>query len=170
MEDEIQKESLFRRFEAWSLEWDLHLWYGVISVIALCVLLFIIDKEVSKTVYLNTQIKVLQEDLRIATQKNSDLLIDMEKQRLIYLSQMPLEKVETKSVDKVANKVNEKITKVQDVLIDKATQTQTKVINTTETKLVSTPTVVNKELNTIMFQSYCATVPDHPTCKEPNKK
>jgi len=166
MEDE-KEESLFRRVEAWTIEWDLHIWYAFISVIALCVLLFIVGKEFNKTSYLTSQLTAIQEDVRALRLKNQDLIVELDKQRQIYLSAPSLPK-DNNSADKAANKVSEKIDKVQDVLIDKATQP--KVIKTTETTLVPTPTIVNKELNTMMFESYCSTVPDSPKCKADKKK
>lgn len=170
MDDPVEEQSMFRKIEAWTLEWDLHIWYGFISLIALCVLLYIVDKEFSKTVYLNAQIVVLRDESRMLRLRNQDLVNEIENQRQVYLANTILPKVQTDPVDKAANKVSEKINKVQDVLIDKASQPQTKVIKTTETTLVPTPTVVNKELNTMMLQSYCSTVPDSPSCITGKKK
>lgn len=165
--DDEQEESLFRRFEAWSLDYDLHIWYGFISVIALCVLVFIVDKEFNRSAYLGSQVISLQEDVKLLRVKNQDLVIEMENQRQVYLTSSVPAKASS-DVDKAANKVSDKINKVQDVLIDKASQT--KVIRSTETTFVSTPTVVNKELNTMMMDSYCSTVPDHTQCKDIKKK
>lgn len=166
-QDDEEKESLFRRFEAWSIDLDLHIWYGAISVIALIVLLFIVEKEFNKTAYLTNQVLILKEESRVLMNRNQDLMNDLEKQRQLYLLSPTPSKPEVESVEKAANKVNEKINKVQNALIDKATQS--KVITKTETTLVPTPTAVNKELNTMMFQSYCATVPESPKCKEVKK-
>jgi len=170
MERTEEEQSMFRKIEAWTLEWDLHIWYGFISLIALCVLLYIVDREFNKTVYLNAQIVVLRDESRMLRLKNQDLLAEIENQRQVYLTSSIIPKPQTDSIDKAANKVTEKINKVQDILIDKASQPQTKVIKTTETTLVPTPTVVNKELNTMMLQSYCSTVPDSPACVVSKKK
>jgi len=159
-------KTFFGNIEYWMLERDLHIWYTVVSLIALGVLLFIVDKEINKTVNLSSQLIIVQEDMRVLRLRNIDLLTELDKQRVIPA---PITKPEPQAVDRAVNKVNDKINKVQDVLIDKASS-QTKIIKTTQTTLVPTPTVVNKELNSMMFESYCSTVPDSPKCKMEKKK
>lgn len=167
MQDEDKKEqSLFRRLEAWTIEWDLHIWYGVLSVIALTILLLIIDKEADKAADLSKTIILLQGQLQSCQGKVLGLQADMEAQRQAYLMPKDVLKKPSESVEKAATKVSEKIDKVQDALINKVQQP--KVITKTETTTITTPVV--KELNSIMFESYCSTVPESPQCKKGVKK
>lgn len=164
MNDNTEDEdapSWFQRIEEWSLYHDLHIWYGIISFIALLTLGFIIEKEMTKTERLSSQIIVLQQDLNASQLLVVDLKAENERQRQLYLTQKD---TVTETLDKSAAKVNDKLTKVQDVLIDKAVQQQPKTKTQTITTTVEVKTVVNKELNTMMKDTYCTTVPSAKEC------
>lgn len=163
---DYKEESLFRRIEAWTLEWDLHIWYGILSIIAVAILLLIIDKEADKAADLGKTIIILQSQLQSCQGKVLGLQADMEAQRQAYLMPRDTLKKPSESVEKAATKVSEKIDKVQDALINKVQQP--KIITKTETTTITTPVV--KELNSIMFESYCSTVPDSFQCKKVTKK
>lgn len=166
MDDDIEEkeQSLFRRIEAWTIEWDLHIWYGFISLMAICVLAFIFSKELTVNEKLRDQVTLLQLETNKQQLLIQDLRAENEKQRSLYL--LPPISVTNENVDKTASKVNEKIGKVQEILIDKALnqapspKVKTETISTT----VEVKTVVNKELNSIMKDSYCATVPSAKEC------
>lgn len=164
MEDE-KEESLFRRLEAWTIEWDLHIWYGFISIIAIFVLSFIFNKEVGISERLKDQVTLQQTEINKQHLQILDLKSENEKQRALYLLP-PITTPVQENVDKTANKVSEKIGKVQDILITKALNQQPKVKTETVSTTVEVKTVVNKELNTIMKDSYCATVPTAKECKK----
>lgn len=162
---DYKEESLFRRIEGWTLEWDLHIWYAAVSLIAICVLVFIFNKEVSVNQHLRDQATVMQAEYNKQQLQILDLKAENEKQRSLYLlpAVMPAN-AGHENVDKTANKVNEKIGKVQEILIDKALNQPTKVKTETINTTIEVKTVVNKELNTIMKDSYCATVPSAKEC------
>lgn len=153
-------------FEEWAIYHDLHLWYGFISAIAIGVLLFIFAKEATTSEMLKDQVISLKADLGRSNLLVTDLRHENERQRSLYLLAPVSQNNMNQNVDKTAAKVNEKISKVQNLLIDKAInkapQTKTEIVlNTIEVK-----TVVNKELNTMMKDSYCATVPSSKECKQ----
>jgi len=162
MEDD--EESLFRRLEGWYVENDLHIWYGVVSFIALFVMVFIIEREANMSLRMKDQIALLQIDLVNSHTQIMDLRAENEKQRNQFM--LPVITPAHEGVDKTATKVNDKISKVQDIIIDKALNQPTKVKTETVTTTVEVKTVVNKELNTMMKDSYCATVPSAKECKE----
>lgn len=162
MEQDIEEESLFRRIEGWYVENDLHIWYGFVSLISIGVLLFIFSREMSVTDRLKDQVASLQADLAKSQLINIDLRTENEKQRTLYL--LPSLTTSHDGLDKTASKVNDKIVKVQDALIDKAVNQPTKVKTETVTTTVEVKTVVNKELNAIMKDSYCTTVPTAKEC------
>lgn len=164
-EDYLPEQSWWERLEDWALEENLHIWYLVISAVAVCVLLLIIDREATKGQDLSRKIIDLQAEIQSNEGKILNLKADMEAQRQAYLMPKEQPKKAADSADKAASKVNEKITKVQDALIDKVQQP--KVITKVETTVVTIP--VNKELNNIMFESYCSTVPDSPQCRKVKK-
>lgn len=161
MEDE-KEQSLFRRMEAWTIEWDLHIWYGLISLMAILVLGFIFSKELAVNEKLKDQVTTLQAEVNKQQLLIIDLRAENEKQRALYL--LPAVPPPHEGVDKTANKVNEKIGKVQEILIDKALSQPTKFKTETVNTTIEVKTVVNKELNTIMKDSYCATVPSAKEC------
>lgn len=163
--DNTPYKSRWTKFEDWAVEGNLHIWYLIISAMALCVLLLIIEKEANKSSDLGKRIIELQAQVQSKEGKILSLQADMEAQRQAYLMPKELPKKADESADKAAIKVNEKITKVQDALIDKVQQP--KIITKTETTTVTIP--VNKELNNIMFESYCSTVPDSDQCRKIKK-
>lgn len=167
MEDvnDTPEQSWWTRFEDWAVEGNLHIWYLVISAVALCVLLLIIDREANKSADLGRKIIELQAEVQTKDGKILSLQADMEAQRQAYLMPKEPPKKASESAEKAAIKVNEKITKVQDALIDKVQQPR--VITKTETNTITIP--VNKELNNIMFESYCSTVPDSDQCRKIKK-
>lgn len=160
--EEDKNVSWFRKLEDWYLENDLHIWSAIVALIAFVILLFIFDKEIQKSEKLKDQVTLLQLDLTSARMVIADLRTENEKQRALYL--LPSVSKEN-TLDKSATKVTEKINKVQDILIDKTVNQPTKVRTETVINNIEIKTPVNKELNAMMKDSYCSTVPSAKECK-----
>jgi len=154
--------------EAWFIENDLHIYFGVLTIVVVSVLGVMLYTETEKN-----------KDLR---QANTQLMMTgIEKDRAISIlqSQAELNKVPSSNlpvaqppvsvtVEKISNRLNDKIEKVQNTLINTPV-VETKVITKTQTQTIEKLVPVDAELKAMMKTSFCTSFPEDKICPKVKK-
>jgi hypothetical protein len=155
----------FSGFEEWAIDHDLHIYAGVLSIVAFSILGWMLYTEIDKSYLLR------QQNLELTTSNlNKDreiylLSSELAQAKLSISSTIPNEtKAVPETVEKVSNKLNSKIDKVQNVLLD-VPSPQPKVVTKTETRTIEKPVPVDSELSSMMRSSFCNAFPADKTCK-----
>lgn len=156
-----------QKSEEWFIENDLHIYFGALTIIVVSTLGLMLYTEMEKN-----------KELR----DNNTRLIstNVEKDRVIYLLQSEVEINKTApaslpsttppvtvTVDKISNRLNDKIEKVQNTLIN--TPVESRIITKTQLQTIEKPIPVDAELKAMMKQSYCASAPDDKICPKVKK-
>lgn len=148
------------RAEEWIIEENLHIWLGVISLIAGSVLVFALHNEHNKNQFLMKQNIELSEQLSLKDSEIHKLSLQVADKEM-SLEPKPLEA----TINKTANKLQSKIEKVETSVINNRP-----VIKQTEVKVIEKEAKINNELKNIMNKSFCYNFPQDPSCKKGSLK
>lgn len=151
-----EDQSFFAKAEEWFIEENLHIWLGLASLIAGCLLVFVLHTEHSKNQELMRQNIQLGEQLIIKDTEIASLKSQIINQAVVESPPQPIEA----TINKTANKLQSKIDKVQTSVINNRP-----VLHTTDVKIVEKEAQMNNELKSIMLKSFCHNMPEDPSCK-----
>lgn len=162
-------KSFFERVEVWFIENDLHIYFGVLTLVVVSMLGWMLYTETEKNKILRHQNITL---LTIVSEKDKsiyDLNSQMDALKVSSTVSVPAtpSRPVVETVDKVSNKLNDKIEKVQDSLI--RSPSETKIITKTQLQTVEKPIPVDAELRSMMRQSFCTSFPTDKTCVKVKK-
>lgn len=160
-----RQKRLENRFNQWFIRENVHVWLGFVTLIAGAFLVWALHTESEKNRDLREQIVVLtrtlnERDLQVAALQQQV----KEKEIKSVTANSPIEQ----SLNQTTTTLKDKINKVQSTLI-KNNSTPIKQIEY-KTKHVDRLVPVDKELNTMMQESYCNSSPNSPSCKKVNNK
>ena len=164
-------KSLFERVEVWFIENDLHIYFGVLTLVVVSILGWMLYTETEKNKILRHQNITL---LSIVSEKDKsiyDLNSQIDSLKVSSTVNVPVTPTRpvVETVDKVSNKLNDKIEKVQDSLIRSPSISETKVITKTQLQTIEKPIPVDDELRAMMKQSFCTSFPTDKTCVKGKK-
>lgn len=144
------------RAEEWIIKENLHIWLGVISLIAGSVLVFALHNEHNKNQFLMKQNVDLVEQLSLKDSEIHRLNLQVANKEMSS-EPKPLEA----TITKTANKLQSKIEKVETSVINNRP-----VIRQTDVKVVEKEVKINNELKNIMNKSFCYNFPQDLSCKK----
>lgn len=162
-------KSFFERVEVWFIENDLHIYFGVMTLVVLCVLSWVLVTEVQKNKILRGQLGEASLIISDKDRKISGLQAEVDLNKINNPTQLENLQIRpvAETVEKGSNKLNAKIEKVQNTLINKPTDT--KILTKTETKTIEKALPVDSELKAMMQQSFCQSYPEDKSCKKVKK-
>lgn len=160
-------KSFFERSETWFIDNDLHIYFGVLTIVVVSCMGWMLYTEVDKNSELRYQNLTL---LNIVAEKDKSISSLTSEVYLLKINTpivIPPAKPVVETVEKGTNKLNAKIEKVQDTLINMPSET--KVITKTQVQTVEKAIPVDAELKAMMKQSFCTSFPNDKTCNKVKK-
>lgn len=162
-------KSFLERTEVWFIDNDLHIYFGIMTIVVVSCMSWMLYTEIEKSDTLRLQNLQLLSEIAIKDREivrlNSEIYLSKISTSIPVVSPVVARPV-TETVEKVSNKLNDKIEKVQDSLIKSP---DTRTITKTQVQTVEKPVPVDAELRTMMRQSFCTSFPEDKLCKKVKK-
>lgn len=156
-----------QRSEDWFIENDLHIYFGVLTIVVVSILGVMLYTEIEKNKDLrNTNLGLMNTVL----EKERDISLLRSQAEVIKtpLASLPVTSPPVAvTVEKISNKLNDKIEKVQNSLINNPSESR--IITKTQTNTIEKPIPVDAELKAMMRQSFCSNFPDDKLCVKVKK-
>lgn len=160
-------KSFLEQLEEWFIENDLHIYFGVLTIVVVSILGVMLYTEIEKN-----------KDLRDANIVLNATLSEKERAISLLQSQAELNKIPSASlpvaqppvavtVEKISNRLNDKIEKVQNTLINNPIEPR--IITKTQAQTIEKPLPVDTELKTMMKTSFCTSFPEDKICPKVKK-